>query len=81
MIGLLLQWPTIPTLIMFPILLIVYRRLALNEEREVAAAFGPAWAEYAAAVHPFLPRSLPYPGAPGPASRESRADSSHRRDG
>jgi len=81
MIGLLLQWPTIPTLIMFPILLIVYRRLALNEEREVAAAFGPAWAEYAAAVHPFLPRSLPYPGAPGPASRESRADSSNRRDG
>lgn len=64
MIGLLAQWPTSPTLIMFPVLLIVYQRLAFNEEREVAAAFGSAWTDYATAVHPFLPRR-PDPVGPG----------------
>ena len=32
MFGFLLQWPTIPTLVMFPILVIVYIRLAKKEE-------------------------------------------------
>jgi protein-S-isoprenylcysteine O-methyltransferase Ste14 len=40
MIGFLLQWPTIPTLIMFPILVWFYMRLARAEERDVAAVFG-----------------------------------------
>ncbi|WP_263976284.1 hypothetical protein [Streptomyces sp. NK08204] len=40
MIGFLVQWPTIPTLIMFPVLVCVYLRLARSEEREVAARFG-----------------------------------------
>lgn len=79
MIGLLLQWPTIPTLIMFPILLIVYRRLALNEEREVAASFGPAWTDYATAVHPFLPRR-PHPLGPRTEARRSAAARSTRPD-
>jgi protein-S-isoprenylcysteine O-methyltransferase Ste14 len=55
MVGFLLQWPTIPTLAMFPILVWVYRRLALAEEREVAARFGPAWIEYAARTPRFYP--------------------------
>ena len=57
MVGFLLQWPTIPTLVMFPVLVWVYRRLALAEEREVAARFGPAWTQYAARTPRFLPRS------------------------
>src|SRR5439155_26438164 len=52
MIGFLLQWPTIPTLVMFPILAIVYTRLARSEEREVAARFGDAWRDYAARTRP-----------------------------
>jgi protein-S-isoprenylcysteine O-methyltransferase Ste14 len=56
MLGLLAQWPTIPTLVMFPVLAVVYRRLARNEEREVAAAFGPAWTAYTDTVNPFIPR-------------------------
>ena len=32
MLGLLVQWPTIPTLVMFPVLAVVYRRSARNEE-------------------------------------------------
>jgi protein-S-isoprenylcysteine O-methyltransferase Ste14 len=56
MIGFLLQWPTIPTLVMFPILVLVYARLARAEEREVAAHFGQAWRDYAARTPGFVPR-------------------------
>jgi len=55
MIGFLLQWPTIPTLIMFPILVVVYAGLARSEEREVAAGYGAAWDEYAARTPAFVP--------------------------
>ncbi len=65
MIGFLLQWPTIATLVMFPILLVVYRRLAMREEREVAAEFGDRWLAYAAITPRFIPRraSAASPGA------------------
>ena len=56
MIGFLLQWPTIPTLVMFPVLVFVYTRLARNEEREVATRFGDAWQEYASSTPAFVPR-------------------------
>ncbi len=52
MLGFFLQWPTIPTLVMFPILVIVYTRLARAEEREVAARFDGAWQAYAAEDSP-----------------------------
>jgi protein-S-isoprenylcysteine O-methyltransferase Ste14 len=61
MIGFLLQWPTIPTLVMFPILVYVYGRLARSEEREVAARFGEDWQRYAQAVPAFVPRRRPTP--------------------
>lgn len=40
MFGFLLQWPTILTLLMFPVLVWMYTRLARQEEREVRAEFG-----------------------------------------
>ncbi|MDK9703016.1 MAG: isoprenylcysteine carboxylmethyltransferase family protein [Sulfuritalea sp.] len=46
MFGFLLQWPTIPTVVMFPVLVIVYARLARREEAEVAAEFGAEYAVY-----------------------------------
>ncbi len=55
MSGWLLQWPTIPTLLMFPVLAYVYARLARSEEREVAVAFGSEWTAYAARVRPYRP--------------------------
>ena len=55
MIGLLRQWPTIPTLALFPVLVVVYQRLAAAEERKVAH-FGRALREYAAATLAFVPR-------------------------
>jgi len=56
MVGFLLQWPTLITLIMFPILLVVYVRLARREERDSAARFGEAWTRYAQATPLFFPR-------------------------
>ncbi len=43
-------------MIMFPILVAVYARLARSEEREVATQFGEQWATYAARTPAFLPR-------------------------
>ena len=71
MIGFLLQWPTIPTLVMFPILVLVYLRLARAEERDVAARFGPAWVAYAQRVPAFLPRPGGTPNMP-PSDTASR---------
>jgi len=54
--GFLLQWPTLVTLAMFPVLVFMYVRLALLEERESARQFGDAWARYAARTPRFIPR-------------------------
>jgi protein-S-isoprenylcysteine O-methyltransferase Ste14 len=67
MVGFLLQWPTIPTLLMFPVLVYVYRRLAISEERETRDRFPAAWDAYAAHTPRFLPR-------PSPAARSPRSD-------
>jgi protein-S-isoprenylcysteine O-methyltransferase Ste14 len=55
MTGFLLQWPTLVTLVMFPILLVVYVRLSYREERELRPEFGPIWDEYAACTPRFIP--------------------------
>jgi protein-S-isoprenylcysteine O-methyltransferase Ste14 len=56
MFGFLLQWPTLLTLVMFPILVVMYVRLARREEREVLQAFGETYARYAANTPAFFPR-------------------------
>ena len=56
MFGFLLQWPTLITVIMFPILVVVYMRLAKREEADAKAEFGKAWYDYAAHVPAFIPR-------------------------
>jgi protein-S-isoprenylcysteine O-methyltransferase Ste14 len=65
MIGFLLQWPTLATLIMFPILVVIYRRLALREEREVEEHYGDVWRGYAARTPRFIPRVGSLPAAAG----------------
>ena len=55
MIGFLLQWPTLLTLLMFPILVVMYVRLAHREEREVSAEFGEVYRRYAANTPAFFP--------------------------
>ena len=55
MFGFLLQWPTIPTLVMFPVLVWMYVRLAKAEEKQVEAEFARAYADYARMVPAFIP--------------------------
>jgi protein-S-isoprenylcysteine O-methyltransferase Ste14 len=56
MFGFLFQWPTLITLIMFPILVTMYVQLARHEEREALAEFGEEYRRYMAATPGFLPR-------------------------
>ena len=57
MLGFLVQWPTLVTLIMFPILVTMYVRLARREEKEVAEEFGDQYRRYAARTPAFLPHA------------------------
>ncbi|MFC4160570.1 methyltransferase family protein [Chitinimonas lacunae] len=56
MFGFLLQWPTLLTLLMFPILIVVYARLAKREETDMAERFGEAYLAYQARTPAFFPR-------------------------
>ena len=56
MFGFLLQWPTLVTLIMFPILVIMYVKLAQREEKEVLAEFGERYRRYMVSTPAFIPR-------------------------
>ncbi|MDO8774763.1 MAG: isoprenylcysteine carboxylmethyltransferase family protein [Burkholderiaceae bacterium] len=55
LLGFLLQWPTLLTLLMFPILLLMYARLAITEEAEMRKRFGAEFDAYATRTPRFLP--------------------------
>ena len=56
MFGFLLQWPTLLTLVMFPVLVWMYIRLARSEERDALKEFGERYARYAQSTRAFFPR-------------------------
>jgi methanethiol S-methyltransferase len=56
MFGFLLQWPTLVTLVMFPILVLMYAKLGRMEEAEIRAQFGEAYDRYAARTPRYIPR-------------------------
>jgi len=56
MLGFLVQWPTLVTLIMFPTLPYMYARLAKVEEREAQERFGDKYRRYAERTPAFIPR-------------------------
>jgi len=56
MFGFLLQWPTISTLVMFPILLVVYMRLAKREESIALEEFGDTYRQYMEITPAWIPR-------------------------
>lgn len=70
MAGFLLQWPTMATLLMFPVLVAVYSRLARREEREVEADLGEAWRGYASETPRFVPRLLRRAASDGASVRQ-----------
>lgn len=56
MTGFLLQWPTLVTLAMFPVLVFMYARLARREEADMLARFGDRYRRYMAAVPAYFPK-------------------------
>ncbi len=63
LVGFLLQWPTLLTLLMFPVLLFMYARLAITEEAEMRKRFGAEFDAYAARTPRFLPSFRKAPSA------------------
>ncbi|HEX3045656.1 MAG TPA: isoprenylcysteine carboxylmethyltransferase family protein [Bacillota bacterium] len=63
-VGFLIQWPTIITLIMAPILLIMYRKLSEKEEQAMIELFGDKYLEYKNSVPAFFPHLKPVKSAP-----------------
>jgi protein-S-isoprenylcysteine O-methyltransferase Ste14 len=55
LLGFLLQWPTLLTLLMFPVLLVMYGRLAVTEEAEMRLQFGEMYERYAQQMPRFFP--------------------------
>ncbi len=55
-VGMFIQWPTIVTAAMWPILMFMYYRLARREEKEMESAFGDRFLDYKRKVPMFLPR-------------------------
>lgn len=56
MFGFLLQWPTIPTVVMFPVLVVVYVRLAKREEAIALKDFGREYMEYQEGTPAWIPK-------------------------
>ena len=51
----LFEWATLPLLIMYPILVVLYLRLAKKEEADMLAEFGDAYRQYMKVTNRFLP--------------------------
>ena len=63
MLGFLLRWPTPLTVLMFPVLVVMYVPLVWREEREALGAFGAEYEQYMRRVPGFLPCLSPPPEA------------------
>ena len=72
MLGFLVQWPTLLTLAMFPVLVVMYVKLARAEEREALAMFGDVYREYMARVPAFTPRVDRLLGGPAHGAGETK---------
>jgi protein-S-isoprenylcysteine O-methyltransferase Ste14 len=55
MFGFLLQWPTLLTLLMFPVLVVMYVRLAHHEERDALQHFGDEYHRYMEVTPAWVP--------------------------
>ncbi|HXK34460.1 MAG TPA: isoprenylcysteine carboxylmethyltransferase family protein [Dehalococcoidia bacterium] len=53
--GFNIQWPTLPTVLMAPVLVVMYVRLARREDLELATFFGEAFLKWAARTPAFVP--------------------------
>ncbi len=56
LLGFLFQWPTLLTLAMLPVLVVMYVRLARQEEQAVLREFGEEYRAYARETPAFVPK-------------------------
>ncbi|MBI4848282.1 MAG: isoprenylcysteine carboxylmethyltransferase family protein [Nitrospirae bacterium] len=56
MTGMLIQWPTIITALMFPVLIFVYYRLSMREESEIIKLSGDEYKAYMQKTPMFVPK-------------------------
>src|SRR4030066_1559984 len=56
MIGMLIQWPTIITALMFPVLVFAYYRLSKREESDMIKIFVDEYKRYIQKTPMFIPR-------------------------
>ncbi len=54
--GWLIHWPTVPTIIMWPVLVLLYYKLAKKEEKEMEKKFGEKYKLYKEGVPMFIPK-------------------------
>jgi protein-S-isoprenylcysteine O-methyltransferase Ste14 len=54
-VGMLIQWPTLLTIAMWPILMVAYFRLARREEREMENRYGEAYRQYRVRTPMLIP--------------------------
>lgn len=74
-LGMIFEWATLPMLIMWPILAVIYYRLARKEEADMEREFGDAYRAYKARTSMFIP--LPHFGHAGePPTRDARVKQS-----
>jgi len=55
-LGQIIHWPTIPTIILFPIIVAAYHHLAIKEEKQMLEQFGDEYRGYMEKVPIFIPR-------------------------
>ncbi len=72
-VGMLIQWPTIITAAMWPILMFMYYRLARREEKEIEDRFGDQYVTYRQQVPMFWPRMVT-------SSRTAKAEAGWRKE-
>lgn len=54
--GWLIHWPTIPSIILWPVLIVLYLRLSKREEEYLTERFGEEYTEYAKRIPMLIPR-------------------------
>ena len=54
--GQLIHWPTLPTVVLFPLIVWLYHHLAKKEERRMLERFGEAYEAYMRQTPMFFPR-------------------------
>ncbi len=54
-LGMIFEWATLPMLIMYPVLIIIYINLAKKEENDMLEEFGDAYRNYMKVTNRFIP--------------------------